>query len=98
MSQSEPRRCHTASSNWLRIMRNQEDFCDRTTGAVLRGTESLLTHRWREADSNHRSLSYDQYSNGLKEAPELCAHGQPRCVRTREMRGRRGYPDNRMVR
>jgi hypothetical protein len=24
MSQSEPRRCHTASSNWLRIMRNQE--------------------------------------------------------------------------
>jgi hypothetical protein len=33
-------------------MRNQEDFCDRTTGAVLRGTESLLTHRWRELDSN----------------------------------------------
>src|SRR3984893_1245525 len=26
MSQSEPRRCHTASSNWLRIMRNQEPF------------------------------------------------------------------------
>src|ERR1700736_3761979 len=26
MSQSEPRRCHTASSNWLRIMRNQVDF------------------------------------------------------------------------
>src|SRR5207249_11418171 len=24
MLQSEPRRCHTASSNWLRIMRNQE--------------------------------------------------------------------------
>src|SRR6516165_7174032 len=23
----------------------------------------------------------------LKKAPELCAHGQPRCVRTREMRG-----------
>jgi hypothetical protein len=21
--------------------------CDRTTGVVLRGTESLLTHRWR---------------------------------------------------
>src|SRR6516164_10913650 len=26
MSQSEPRRCHTASSNWLRIMRNQVRF------------------------------------------------------------------------
>ena len=24
MSQSEPRRCHTASSNWLKIMHNQE--------------------------------------------------------------------------
>jgi hypothetical protein len=28
--------------------------CDRTTGVVLRGTESLLTHRWREMDSNHQ--------------------------------------------
>jgi hypothetical protein len=27
---------------------------DRTTGAVLRGTESLLTHRWRGTDSNLR--------------------------------------------
>jgi hypothetical protein len=27
----------------------------RTTGVVLRGTESLLTHRWREMDSNPRS-------------------------------------------
>jgi len=26
----------------------------RTTGVVLRGTESLLTQRWREVDSNHR--------------------------------------------
>jgi two-component system sensor kinase FixL len=25
------------------------------TGVVLRGTESFLTHRWREADSNHQS-------------------------------------------
>src|SRR5208282_1994345 len=25
---------------------------DQTTGVVLRGTESLLTHRWREMDSN----------------------------------------------
>src|SRR5947208_1179417 len=28
MLQSEPRRCHTASSNWLRIMRNQEKVLD----------------------------------------------------------------------
>src|ERR1700731_163666 len=27
MSQSEPRRCHTASSNWLKIMRNQDPLC-----------------------------------------------------------------------
>src|SRR5207302_9962230 len=54
--------------------------------------------RWREVDSNHRSLSYHQYPNGLKKEPELCAHGQPRCVRTREMRGRSRYPDDRMVR
>src|SRR6516164_4044357 len=38
-------------------------------------------------------LSYDQYPNGLKKAP-----GQPRCARTREMRGRSRYPDNRMFR
>jgi hypothetical protein len=29
----------------------REATCDRTTGVVLRGTESLLTHRWRETDS-----------------------------------------------
>jgi len=40
----------------------------------------------------------DQYPNRLKKAPELCAQCQPRCVRTREMRGRSRYPDNRMVR
>src|SRR5258707_11423886 len=51
----------------------------------------------RPPHSIYRSRSYDQYPNGLKEAPELCAHGQPRCVRTREMRGRSRYPDNRMV-
>src|SRR6516162_2004240 len=27
-------------------------LCDRTKDVVLRGTESLLTHRWREMDSN----------------------------------------------
>src|ERR1700737_3369874 len=59
---------------------------------------SPLTPPWREMDSNFRSLSYDQYPNGLKKAPELCAHGQPRCVRTREVRGRSRYSDNRMVR
>ena len=26
---------------------------NRTTGIVLRETESLLTHRWREMDSNY---------------------------------------------
>jgi len=31
--------------------------CDRTTGVVLRGTKSLLTHRWRGVDSNRRFLS-----------------------------------------
>src|SRR6516162_9504782 len=29
----------------------REATCDRTTGVVLRGTESLLTRRWRETDS-----------------------------------------------
>ena len=29
-------------------------------------TEFALTPRWGEQDSNHRSLSYDQYPNGLK--------------------------------
>src|SRR6516225_3308686 len=33
--------------------------CDRTTG-VVRGTESLLTLRWRKADSNHRSRSCER--------------------------------------
>ena len=41
------------------------------------GTDGSQTHRWREPNSNHRYLSYDQYPNGLKKAPELCAHGQP---------------------
>jgi hypothetical protein len=30
--------------------------CHRTKDVVLRGTESLLTHRWRKTDSNSRSL------------------------------------------
>jgi hypothetical protein len=59
---------------------------------------SFLTPRWREPDSNHRSLSCDKYPNGLKKTPELSAHGQPRCVHTREMRGRSRYPDNPVVR
>src|SRR5881275_2092980 len=52
----------------------------------------------RPPHSIYRSRSYDRYPNGLKKAPELCAHGQPRCVRTREVRGRNRYSDNRMVR
>src|SRR6516164_5005357 len=39
--------------------------CDRTTGAVVRGTESLLTLRWRKMDSNHRSRSCDKVSRLL---------------------------------
>jgi hypothetical protein len=31
---------------------SQPKACDRTTGVVLRGTESLLTHRWSGMDSN----------------------------------------------
>ena len=34
--------------------------CDRTTDFVFIGTESLLTHRWREPDSNHRSRSCER--------------------------------------
>jgi hypothetical protein len=30
---------------------------NRTTSIVWRGTESLLTHRWRGMDSNHRSFT-----------------------------------------
>jgi hypothetical protein len=37
------------------------DFEVPQAGVDLRGTESLLTHRWREPDSNHRSLSCNQY-------------------------------------
>ena len=40
----------------------REATCDRTTGVVLRGTESLLTHRWREMDSN---LQYRAVKEGL---------------------------------
>src|SRR5580704_14066086 len=36
MSQSEPRRCHTASSNWLKIMRNQESL---SLGSALCGVD-----------------------------------------------------------
>ena len=53
----------------------------------------VCTPPLRGPDSNHRSLSYDQYRIGLKKAPELCAHGQPRCVCSREMLGRSRYPD-----
>jgi len=33
----------------------------RTTGVVLRGTQSLLTRRWRKVDSNLRYLSMESY-------------------------------------
>jgi hypothetical protein len=31
-----------------------------STSVILGGTESLLTHRWREPDSNHRSRSCER--------------------------------------
>src|SRR6201984_42871 len=67
--------------------------------ALLRenAATKLPFHR-RPPHSVYRSRSYDQYPNGLKKAPELCAHGRPICVRTREVRGRNRYSDNRMVR
>src|SRR6202035_1572785 len=47
-------------------------------------TATKLPFPRRPPHSVFRSLTYDQSPNGLKKAPELCAHGQPRCVRTRE--------------
>src|SRR5215813_12618413 len=47
-----------------------------STGPVLRGTESLLTLRWRETDSNHRSREgSDRSLDGL-----ICWNREfPRC-------------------
>src|ERR1700730_3376434 len=53
MSQSEPRRCHTASSNWLSIMRNQEDLYakhGRLSSIIIDQSKDLpvsLTYRQR---------------------------------------------------
>jgi len=44
------------------LVAGKERSYDRTTGVVLRGTESLLTHRWREMDSN---LQYRAVKEGL---------------------------------
>ena len=47
MSQSGPRRCHTGSSNWLSIMRNQETLCaylllrEKIIKPLLAGTARL---------------------------------------------------------
>src|SRR5205085_3236506 len=67
-------------------------------GAISFAACPIPSLRWREPDSNHRSLLYDKHPNWLEKAPELCAQGQPRCVRTREMLGRSRYPNNRMAR
>ena len=45
--------------------------CDRTTGVVLRGTESLLTHRWSEGDSNSRSRSRKSELRGCGDDPMI---------------------------
>src|ERR1700730_4113246 len=47
-------------------------------GAISFAACPIPSLRWRKPDSNHRSLSCDQYLNGLKKVPELCAQGQPR--------------------
>src|SRR6202043_573671 len=46
MSQSEPRRCHTASSNWLKIMRNQEELSASSSPATGRPSGTRLRARY----------------------------------------------------
>src|ERR1700730_6236249 len=53
MSQYEPRRCHTASSNWLRIMRNQEKLW-------VSGSQQV-------AIAPHKHMPIATYSNGYIE-------------------------------
>jgi hypothetical protein len=45
MSLSEPRRCHTASSNWRRLMRNQISY----GGSGTRSRDPDETSLWRDA-------------------------------------------------
>jgi hypothetical protein len=56
--------------------------CDRTTGVVLRGTESLLTHRWRgqsRANSSLDSMHSEQVlgDNTLVLAPQIAKNRDP---------------------
>ena len=54
MSQSEPRRCRTASSNWLRIMRNQVNlsgFEERLRGATILTLSAVSIQGARDAES-----------------------------------------------
>ena len=46
--------------------------CDRTTGVVLRGTESLLTHRWRGQSGANSSLKArsDEFLESIKRGPD----------------------------
>ena len=50
--------------------------CDRATGVVLRGTESSLTLRWREPDSNLYGAFPVKWSFGLL-AGSLFGAGKP---------------------
>jgi len=62
-----------------RICRGEHFPCAAVMVAS-RGTDDLQTRRWREPDSNHRSLSYDHDPNWLEYgAKALCA----RSVETR---------------
>src|SRR4029077_114858 len=77
---------------WSRATRDLLKSLGWGIAALLRenAATKLPFHR-RPPPSVFRSLSCDQYLNGLKKVPELCAQGQPRCVRPREMLGRSRY-------
>ena len=82
----EPKVCRLpAGGDWIRTSRTRARLALPQPKAPAPEPMVRSLSSWREVDSNHRSLSYNQYP---KEARELSAQGQPICVRTREMLGR----------
>ena len=67
---------------------------EATTGVVLRGTESLLTHRWRETDSNFRSPEETTFSRPPRSSFESppSGRGDSAPVSTRGERAFRASP------
>ena len=59
--EANPTSAELSHAEWLGLLLDREailwgsQLLVRTTGVVVRGTESLLTLRWRETDSNHWS-------------------------------------------